>query len=104
MLKLKEEREKLGIDNPYVFLTTVGTQASAQTLTEWCKKIGKMIGIETLHPHDFRHSGSQLMNINGAPIELISELLNHNSLDVTSKFYLRQDKKKIQEQKGMFKY
>lgn len=104
LLDLKKEREESGIESPYVFLTTVGTQASAQILTEWCKKIGKMIGIDTLHPHDFRHSGSQLMNIHGAPIELISGLLNHNSLDVTSKFYLRQDKKKIQEQKNMFKY
>lgn len=104
LLDLKKEREQAEIDSPYVFLTTINTQASAQTLTEWCKKIGKMIGIETLHPHDFRHSGSQLMNVNGAPIELISNLLNHQSLDVTSKFYLRQDKKKIQEQKNMFKY
>lgn len=104
LLDLKKQREDENIDSPYVFLTTFNKQASPQTLTEWCKKIGKMIGVETLHPHDFRHSGSQLMNIHGAPIELISGLLNHNSLDVTSKFYLRQDKKKIQEQKSMFKY
>ena len=104
LLRLKEKREKEGIDSPYLFITNSGNQASTQTLADWCKKIGKLIGVETLHPHDFRHSGSQLMNIKGAPIELISELLNHNSLDVTSKFYLRQDKKKIQEKKDMFKF
>lgn len=102
LLNLKKQREEQGIDNPYLFITTQGTQASVQTLTEWCKKIGKMIGIETLHPHDFRHSGSQLMNLNGAPIELISELLNHKGLDVTKEHYLRADKKKIREQKEMY--
>ena len=102
LLNLKRQREEQGIDNPYLFITTQGTQASVQTLTEWCKKIGKMIGIETLHPHDFRHSGSQLMNLNGAPIELISELLNHKGLDVTKEHYLRADKKKIREQKELY--
>lgn len=102
LLNLKKQREEQGIDNPYLFITTQGTQASVQTLTEWCKKIGKMIGIETLHPHDFRHSGSQLMNLNGAPIELISELLNHKGLDVTKEHYLRADKKKIREQKELY--
>ena len=102
LLNLKKQREENGIDSPYLFITTQGTQASVQTLTEWCKKIGKMIGVETLHPHDFRHSGSQLMNLNGAPIELISELLNHKGLDVTKEHYLRADKKKIREQKEMY--
>ena len=61
-----------------------------------------MIGIKTLHPHDFRHSGSQLLSLNGCPIEKISELLNHSGLDVTKAHYLRQDKKKIREEKDKY--
>lgn len=72
------------------------------TLVEWAHKIGRMIGVETLHPHDFRHSGSQLLMLSGMPIENISDLLHHQGLDVTKKHYLRPDKKKIKELKDKF--
>ena len=89
-------------DNGYVFITTVGTKADAGTLFEWAKKIGQMIGVPSLHPHDFRHSGSQLLKLAGCPIEQISELLNHESIDTTRKFYLRADQKKIRELKDKY--
>lgn len=102
LLKLKEERNKDNIQNPYVFLTTQNEKASVQTLTEWCRKVGRLIGIETLHPHDFRHSGSQLMNLKGAPIELISDLLHHNDLSTTKNHYLRVDKMKMLKQRDLY--
>lgn len=74
------------------------------TLDQWCKRIGKMIDVPTLHPHDFRHSGSQLMKLAGAKIEEISELLNHSGLDVTKKHYLRQDKAKLQANKDKYSF
>lgn len=92
-------------DHGWVFFT--GYQGSTDsisksTLTEWAHKIGNMIGVPELHPHDFRHSGSQLMMLNGAPIQLISDLLNHSGLDVTKKHYLRADKKKTQADKDKY--
>lgn len=100
-------RDELGInDGGYVFYSTDKsgniTSISTSALSEWAKKIGKMIDVPTLHPHDFRHSGSQLLKLQGMPIELISELLNHSGLDVTKKFYLRQDKKKLQQAKDQY--
>lgn len=74
------------------------------TLNEWCKKIGDMIGVPTLHCHDFRHSGAQLMKVSGAPIELISELLNHSGLDVTKKHYLCQDKDQMRIDKDKYNF
>jgi integrase len=106
LLKLKESREALGIDSEYVFLVKNGgkyTKATVSTLYSWAKKIGEMIGVPTLHPHDFRHSGSQLLKLAGMPIEMISELLNHKGLDVTKKHYLRQDKQQIQREKSKYK-
>ena len=61
-----------------------------------------MIGVDSLHPHDFRHSGSQLLSLTGMPIEKISELLNHSGLDVTKNHYLKQDKKKIKAEKDKY--
>lgn len=89
-------------DNGYVFITSTGNKADAGILFDWAKKVGKMIDVPTLHPHDFRHSGSQLLKLAGCPIEEISELLNHESVDTTRKFYLRTDQKKIRETKDKY--
>lgn len=105
--KLKAFRVEKGINSPYVFITKYKgefNQVSTNTLSEWCRKIGEMINVPTLHCHDFRHSGSQLLSLQGMPIEKISELLNHSGLDVTKNHYLRQDKKKIQAEKDKYNF
>ena len=79
-----------------------GKQVQTQVLVDWAHKIGRMIDVPTLHPHDFRHSGSQLLKLNGCPIEQISELLNHSGLDVTKKQYLKTDTKKMREYKDRY--
>lgn len=106
LLKLKESRVQNNYnDNGFVFSIKYNGEiqrASKGCLQDWAKKIGNMIDIPTLHAHDFRHSGSQLLKLSGCPIETISELLNHSGLDVTKKHYLRQDKKKMQEAKDKY--
>jgi integrase len=61
-----------------------------------------LINVPTLHAHDFRHTGAQLLKLKGCPIETISELLNHASIDVTRKYYLRQDKEKMSQEKDKY--
>ena len=104
LINLKKYREDNNInDEGYVFYNPITKKPfEPGTLTDWAHKIGTMIGEPTLHPHDFRHSGSQLLKLAGCPIEQISELLNHRSIDVTKKFYLRADKKKIRESKDQY--
>lgn len=106
LLAIKKEREDNHFDDAgFVFFSGWKDTKEAfatETLNLWCKKIGKMIGVETLHPHDFRHSGAQLLKLAGMPIEQISELLNHHSIDVTKKFYLRADSRKIQNEKDKY--
>lgn len=106
LTELKEYRIENSInDGGYVFYGNVDgvfQPVTNGTLNQWCKKIGDMIDVPTLHPHDFRHSGSQLLKIKGMDIQDISTLLNHSGLDVTKKFYLRDDKAKIQANKDKF--
>ncbi len=104
LLRLKESRQNDGVeDGGYVFRgTNRDGHISPATLTSWTKKIGLMIGVPTLHPHDFRHSQSQLLKLAGMDIEDISTLLNHSGTDVTVKHYLRPDKKKVKELKDKF--
>lgn len=107
LLKLKEYYEKNEMLGEYVF---VGKRAgkinpvSVSTCFIWTKKIGEMIGVESLHPHDFRHSGSQILKSQGMPLEDISSLLNHKGTDVTRKHYLQQDKKQLGELKQRFSF
>lgn len=106
MIELKEFREENSInDDGFLFSVQASGrcgQVSTSTLGQWCKKIGTMINVPSLHAHDFRHSGSQLMMLNGASVEDISSLLNHKGTDVTIKHYLRTDRKKVQESRDKF--
>lgn len=101
LVELIKFREKNKIDDGgYVFVARYRggfKPVTKNTLETWCKNIGILIGIPTLHAHDFRHSGSQLMMLNGASVEDISTLLNHKGTDVTIKHYLRVDKRKVHE-------
>lgn len=102
--KLQNERKEKGIDLPYVFISYYNgiKKADKGTLQGWAKKCGKFIDIENFHAHDFRHSSATLLSHRGMPIEVISSLLNHSGIDVTKNHYVREDKKKMREQKDMF--
>ena len=107
LLKLKEERDKNEIDSEYVFISKYDgkwDKVGTDTLGRWAKKIGEMIDVPTLHPHDFRHSGSQLLALSGMKIETISSLLNHSGLDVTKNHYLKEDKRKMQQEKDKYNF
>lgn len=95
-------------DNGYVFVSQENNnrydKSSNSTLTSWCHSVGEMIGVPTLHPHDFRHSGATLYKNMGMSLEDVSTLLNHSGTDVTQKFYIKADKKKIGENKDKFNF
>lgn len=107
LIRLQEFRAKAGIDDRgFVFVTNrytgVYSQPRTATLNKWTKAIGQLIDVPTLHPHDWRHSGSQLMRLAGAEIQDISALLNHSGTDVTVKHYLRMDKNKIRASRDKY--
>lgn len=106
LLKLKAQREENGVnDFGWVFFGGHNTEEqpiSNGSLLEWAKKAGKMIGLETLHPHDFRHSNASLLKNAGMPLEDISALLQHSGTDVTRKFYIREDKSRLTKLKDQY--
>ena len=106
LLGLKIDRSNRHInDFGWVFFSgrnTAEQPISVGTLNEWCKTIGKMIGVETLHPHDFRHSGATLLKNAGMQLEDVSALLNHAGTDVTKKFYIKEDRSRISKLKDQF--
>ena len=56
-----------------------------------------MIGVPTLHDHDLRHSGSNILKDLGMEIQDIAELLHHESTETTVKHYLTVNKKKVKK-------
>lgn len=104
--ELKAYREKNNInDFGWVFISPYVNEESCignSTLNQWCKKAGSMIGIPTLHNHDLRHSGSNILKDMGMDLQDISKLLNHLSTETTVKHYLTVDKKKVKENKDKF--
>lgn len=104
--KWLKRREEMGVECEYLFTTkyngTWGQASNNVMQTKWTKRIGSIIGVPDLHPHDFRHSGSSLMYNKGMPLEEVQELLNHNSPETTLKHYIQRDMKKLQDSKKKF--
>lgn len=106
LLELKQQREIQKIDDyGWVFYSGHNTEdkpISTGTLNEWCKRIGKMIGVPELHSHDWRHSGSDLIFKAGMALEDVSALLHHSGTDVTRKHYLTEDTSRLTKLKDKF--
>lgn len=105
LLQLKSQRESEGkSDHGWLFSSgrNVDKPITTSTLNAWTKRIGKMIGEPSLHPHDFRHSGATLLKNAGMSLEDVSVLLSHESTETTKKYYIKQDTAKISIAKAMF--
>jgi site-specific recombinase XerD len=103
--RLIKYREENGIDDDgNIFITSHGNVPEASTCNSWSKQIGEIVNEPDLHPHCFRKTGAQLLNLNGCPLEVISSLLHHKSLEVTKNHYLLEDKSKIREQLNKYKF
>jgi len=103
-LKLLRESRRHS-DYGWLFYTgrcTENKHINTSTLNSWCKKIGQLIGVPTLHCHDFRHSGATILKNAGMPLEDVSVLLNHESTQTTKKFYIKEDTARISSLKGRY--
>lgn len=54
-----------------------------RTVWLWCKEAGDAAGIPKVHPHLMRHSYATHLLKNGADIDVVRQLMNHQSLAVT---------------------
>lgn len=107
LIRLQQFRELNCIDDGgYVFFGKGKdgnpTPVANATLHSWARKIGRMIGVPTLHPHDFRHSASQQLKLQGMSLEGIAHLLHHNSTETTRKHYLKEDTMSIRNEKDKY--
>lgn len=108
LLQLRGNRKRNGInDYGWVFYSpycTATRPITTATLTNWSHTAGSLIGIESLHPHDLRHSGASLLKNAGMAIEDISTLLHHSDTSVTAKYYLKIDTNRITQLKDLYSF
>ena len=108
LIKLQIDRKEKSInDFGRVFWTNKCSETkpiSHSTLTDWAHLAGSFIGVTTLHPHDFRHTGATLLKNAGMALEDVSTLLNHNSTETTVKHYLKVDTNRISQLKDKFEF
>lgn len=70
----------------------------AGRLNKWMRKnFGLDARGETVSVHSFRHTFASRAAMNGIPIEVISKLLDHQSVATTAKFYARFSQKQIDD-------
>lgn len=48
----------------------------------------RILGIDNLHPHSFRHSSAMLLKARGQSVKAIASQLNHASTAITADYYL----------------
>ena len=62
----------------------------------WLRKLGNKAGVENTHPHRFRRTGATFALRRGMPIEQVSKLLGHESIE-TTQIYLDITEKELEQ-------
>lgn len=75
----------LGLD--LVFRTETGTAIDPANFRHRCYKATEAAGLGRWSPHELRHSAASLLIAQGVRLELISELLGHQSIRITKDIY-----------------
>lgn len=90
---------------PYLFYGInghgeVSDHLNKETVNDIVKKLGKQAGISHVHAHKFRRTAATLALRRGMPIELVSKMLGHESIDTTQIYLdINQNELKIAHQK-----
>ncbi len=90
-------------DSGHMFTTTIGTPIDPRNFYREFKAIAKKSGLGDWHPHELRHSAASLMLAQGVKLQVVSEVLGHSSIRMTSDVYghiLAPDRKAAAEAMG----
>jgi integrase len=74
-------------DTGYVFTSTIGTPLDPRNVAKRFLSACRKAKIGTWHPHELRHTAASLMLANGVPLQVVSDILGHASIRITSDVY-----------------
>lgn len=97
---LLEERKD---DKEPLFISQKGNRWDKGEVNKLFQRYGKKAGItKKLTPHILRHTMATNLIFNGCPISHVKEILGHDRLETTCRYYLGLDKSKAKEAHGKF--
>lgn len=97
---LLEERKD---DKEPLFISQKGNRWDKGEVNKLFQRYGKKAGItKKLTPHILRHTMATNLLFNGCPISHVKEILGHDRLETTCRYYLGLDKSKAKEAHGKF--
>ena len=89
-------------DNPALFvsLKQPQTRVTISGIEERLRKLGRLLGIQKVHPHKFRRTLATMAIDKGMPIEQLQQLLGHKRIDTTLQYAMvKQSNVKIAHRK-----
>jgi integrase len=89
-LRQREERVASGSDwheSGLVFTSTLGGRLDPSNFRRAFDGVCVRAGLAGWHPHELRHSAASIMLAEGVPLEVVSRVLGHASIRVTSDVY-----------------
>jgi len=91
VLKANQKKARLGSelwqDTGYVFTTSIGSPFDPRNVAERFQTACTRAGIGKWHPHELRHTAASLMLAEGVPLQVVSSILGHASIRITSDVY-----------------
>lgn len=90
-------------NNPALFITQNRTRLTKSDISKAFSWQARKAGItKKITPHILRHTMATNLLFNGCPISHVKEILGHDRLETTCRYYLGLDKTKAKEAHGKF--
>lgn len=94
---LKRRREENAKNNSKWVFPSASGSGHIVYIREYIKRLGKALGMKSLHPHDLRRTHGTWMLNAGASIEQVSRSLDHSSIAITERVYAKIQLEKLRE-------
>jgi integrase len=86
-IREREGRGERWIDTGFIFTTSKGTPIDPRNFYRQFRSICVEAGLGHWHPHELRHSAASLMLAQGVKLHVVSQVLGHSSIRMTSDVY-----------------
>lgn len=86
LYELREYINNNSLSNGYLFATLNGEPPTTTTIRKKLKKPFKQAGFDDFYPHALRHSFATNLQLKGASVEEIKEMIGHESIATTERY------------------
>jgi|SRR5690348_7686782 len=95
---VREFANKRNDPSEWLFVYPDGSRVTVNTVEQNCRKVCRWARLEKkVTPHILRHTCATTLLHNGCPIGFIKEVLGHDRLETTCRYYLGTDKRAAKE-------